>query len=101
MWLQRRCELIFVVLASSRGLSRRRRAQPPASTLASGVSYAVVLPLRHFGVSNAAVLPLWFASFFVSVYRIYRSILHMAGCRITTVLVFWTGRAVYWVKITF
>jgi hypothetical protein len=37
MWLQRRCELIFVVLASSRGLSRRRRAQPPASTLASGL----------------------------------------------------------------
>ena len=24
----------------------------------------------------------------------------MAGCRITPVLVFWTGRAVYWVKFT-
>jgi hypothetical protein len=25
----------------------------------------------------------------------------MAGYRITPVLVFWTGRAVYWVKFTF
>jgi hypothetical protein len=28
-------------------------------------------------------------------------LLLMAGCRITPVLGFWTGRALYWVKITF
>ena len=42
-----------------------------------GVSCAVVLPLRHFGVSNAVMSPLWLASFVVSVYRIYRSILRI------------------------
>jgi hypothetical protein len=48
VWLQRRCELIVVVLASSRGLSRRRRAQPAPRS----ASCAVALSLRHFGVSN-------------------------------------------------
>jgi hypothetical protein len=60
---------------------RRREAIGHAigtpSLLPPGVSYAVVLPLRHFGVSNAVMLPLWLASFVVSVYRIYRSILRI------------------------
>jgi hypothetical protein len=30
-----------------------------------------------------------------------KGVCNMAGCRITPVLVFWTGRAVYWVKFTF
>jgi hypothetical protein len=34
-------------------------------------------------------------------YRASSNFGNMAGCRITPVLVFWTGRALYWVKFTF